>query len=144
VNELKLRDRYEVVSRVEYQAVLDDFADTDGNQMVLMHIEVDASKFSASVMKRLLDDWSTFRSVTDAPIYGIEPNPDDHKWERFVSLLGFHNTLSRVDCTDGKSRRLFVSVPSADRNCDNERQQHADAAAKFDHEPVGSTDTLPH
>jgi hypothetical protein len=83
----------------EYRAVLDDFGDADGDQMCLMHIDVRPHKFNPTVMKRLLDDWRAFRSVTDAPLYGIEAGPDDSKWERFVSLLGFQNTNQRVDCS---------------------------------------------
>lgn len=124
MNELELRGRHTIVSHPEYHAVLDDFHNgTD--QMVLMHIDVDHTKFNATVMKRLLGEWGAFRSVTSAPLYGIEPNPDDRKWERFVSCLGFQNTNSRVDCSDGQSRRLFVSLPN--KEFDNERQQHADA-----------------
>jgi hypothetical protein len=120
---MRLEATYEVISRPAYSATLDDFKGDNGEQMVLMHIEVEPSKFSKSVMQQLIDDWSTFRSVTDAPLYGIEPSPDDDKWERFVSLLGFQNTNSRVDCTDGQTRRLFVSLPTKDIH--HERQQHS-------------------
>jgi hypothetical protein len=137
---LELRDRHVIVSHPEYHAVLDDFVNPDGEQMVLMHIDVDTDKFNPTVMKRLLGEWSAFRSVTAAPLYGIEPNPDDAKWERFVSLLGFQKTTSRVDCTDGQSRRLFVSLPQKELR--DERQQHANS--EHDLEPLGGPDPLPH
>src|SRR4051812_4835177 len=121
---LELLNTYEVISHPEYTVVLDDFVGSDGgDQMCLMHIDVDTKKFTPSVMKRMLDEWSVFRSVTDAPLYGIEDIPDDHKWERFVSLLGFQNTNSRVDCSDGQSRRLFVSLPPKDFK-NNEHAKH--------------------
>jgi hypothetical protein len=120
---LQLIDKYEVIERPEYTAVLDDFRDdATGEQMVLMHIEFFMTLFTPSAMKRLIEDWSAFRSVTDAPLYGLEPEPDDSKWERFVSHLGFKNTHSRVDCTDGQSRRLFVSLPLSKDN--DEHEQH--------------------
>jgi hypothetical protein len=122
---LELLEKYEVVSRPAYRAVLDDFGDADGNQMCLMHIDFDPSKFSKAALAQMLDDWKLFRSVTDAPLYGIEPEPDDNKWERFVSLLGFQNTNQRVLFRDGLSRRLFVSL--SDRISNNEqRLDHED------------------
>lgn len=123
MNHLELLDSYEVISHPEYSAVLDDFTDASGRQMCLMHIEFDTSRFTPSIMKRMLEEWAVFRSITDAPLYGIEDIPDDAKWERFVSHLGFQNTNTRVDCSDGQSRRLFVSLPH--RNF-NEHEQHAD------------------
>jgi hypothetical protein len=121
---LELLDSYEFVSRDAYRAVLDDFGDADGNQMCLMHIAFDLSKFSKSALSQMLDDWKLFRSVTDAPLYGIEPEPDNDKWERFVSLLGFQNTNQRVLYRDGLSRRLFVSLP--DRISNNEHKLDAE------------------
>lgn len=140
MSELQLRARHTIISHPEYHAQLDDFSTPAGEQMVLMHIDVDHHKFGVATLKRLLDEWGAFRSVTEAPLYGIEPTPDDRKWERFVSLLGFKNTNSRVDCSDGQSRRLFVSLPKKDFK--NERQQHA--AAVLDKLPVERPDSLPH
>jgi hypothetical protein len=143
VQNLELLDSYEVISHPEYRAVIDDFTNAHGEQMCLMHIEFDTSKFNASVMKRMLDEWVTFRSVTDAPLYGIEDKPDDIKWERFVSLLGFQNTNCRVDCSDGQSRRLFVSLPLP-KDFTDEHKLDADAAEDGNLEPVGRTDPVPH
>lgn len=126
---LELLDSYEVISHPEYSAVLDDFGNADGDQMCLMHIDVDHTKFTPRVMKRLLHEWSVLRTVVTAPLYGIEDTPDDDKWERFVSLLGFQNTFTRVDCTDGCSRRLFVSAPFKDTD---EHQEHEGADAVVD------------
>jgi hypothetical protein len=140
VNQLELLDSYDVVTRPEYRAVLDDFGNADGDQMCLMHISMDSKKFNAAAMKRLLDDWAAFRSVTDAPLYGIEDTPDDTKWERFVSLLGFQNTNSRVTGSDGQSRRLFVSLPLKDIT--DEHGKHHKTGHHV--EPVGGPDPLPH
>lgn len=130
MKQLELLDSYTIVEHPEYRAVIDDFVNTDGEQFCLMHIDVDHTKFNAVVMKRLLAEWRAFRSVTRAPLYGIEDYPDDRKWEKFVSLLGFQNTNVRVDCTDGQSRRLFVSVPQKDFQ--NEHEQHADPEPELD------------
>jgi hypothetical protein len=143
VQTLELLDSYEVISHPEYRAVIDDFTNSHGEQMCLMHIEFDTSKFNASVMKRMLDEWAAFRSVTDAPLYGIEDKPDDKKWERFVTHLGFQNTNCRVDCSDGQSRRLFVSLPLP-KDFTDEHERHTDAAEDGDHEPVGRPDPVSH
>lgn len=82
----------------------------DGAQLLIMHIQVDSLRFSPSVYKQILRDWRAFRACTDAPLVGIEDTPDDMKWERFVSRLGFKYSNQRIPLTDGSSLRVFVSV----------------------------------
>jgi hypothetical protein len=78
--------------------------------MLVMHIDV--HQFKPSVMKRMIHEFTTFRSCTDAPLFAIEPSPDDAMWHRFVSRMGFRFS-SRVECTDGLSRRCYVSTAGA-------------------------------
>lgn len=115
---MKLVQKHEVVTYPEYQAVLDEF-DDNGTPRLLMHIEVEPSLFNARVFARLINEWVALRECIDAPIFALEPEPDDDKWERFVSRLGFSYASTRVDCTDGQSRRLFVSNKKK-----NEQQEH--------------------
>lgn len=105
----------------EYRAVLHELRSDAGDQMVTIHIDCDPLRFSPGVLKRIKKDWTAFRSCTDAIIFAIEPEPDSMKWQRFVSPLGFEFS-SRVDCTDGQSRRVFVST----KNNKNEHTQHTD------------------
>lgn len=92
----------------EYWSSLHEYRDEHGNQMLTLHIVVDDRRFSAGVYKRIISEFNALRDSTDAMIFAIEDNPDDKKWERFVSPMGFEFS-SRVECTDGKSRRCFVS-----------------------------------
>jgi hypothetical protein len=94
---LQLIDKYEVIERPEYSAVLDDFRDdATGEQMVLMHIEFFMTLFTPSAMKRLIEDWSTFRSVTDAPLYGLEPEPDDTSGNALSPILDFRTPIHEL------------------------------------------------
>jgi len=100
---------YEFV-QPEYRAVIHELRDPEGTQMLVLHIDV--HQFKPSVMKRMIHEFKTFRSCTDAPLFAIEPSPDDAKWHRFVSHLGFRYS-SRVECTDGLTRRCYVSTAGA-------------------------------
>lgn len=103
----------------EYHSVLHELRDDDGNQMMVIHMDVDPLRFSLDVMKRMKREFETLRSCTDAPIFAIEDNPDDDKWGRYVGHMGFEFS-SRVECTDGLSRRCFVSK----KKNNNEHDQH--------------------
>lgn len=117
---MNLVNKHEVVSHPEYRAVLDEF-DDNGSPKLLLHIAVDPTLFSAKVFQRLLKEWGALRECITDPLFAMEPAPDDDKWERFVRRLGFVNTNARVDCTDGQSRRLFVSNKN-----NNEHSEHND------------------
>jgi len=95
---------HELSVQPEYRSVLHELRDGD-QQMLVMHIDV--HQFKPSVMKRMIREFTTFRSCTDAPLFAIEPSPDDAKWHCF-SHLGFRYS-SRVECTDGLTRRCYVS-----------------------------------
>ena len=97
---------HELSINPDYSSVLHELRDENGNQLLAIHMDV--NHFSPSVLKRMKREFAALRSCTDAPIFAIEDNPDDAKWERYVRLMGFEYS-SRVECTDGKSRRTFVS-----------------------------------
>lgn len=97
---------YPLSDAPEYEAVLHDLRDEHGNQMPIMHIDV--YSFTPSVLKRMKREFETLRSCTDATLFAIEPNPDDGKWHRFVTIMGFEFS-SHVECTDGLTRRCYVS-----------------------------------
>lgn len=109
-----------LVSQPEYQAVLHELCDDFGRQMLTIHIDVAPEAFNAQVLRKIRSDWRSFRACTDATIFAIEPHPDDEKWQRFVAPLGFEHS-SRVECTDGQSRRVFVS----NKKKNNVNEQHA-------------------
>lgn len=90
----------------EYCSVLHELRDEDGRQLLAIHMDV--RKFSPSVLRRMKREFAALRDCTDATIFAIEDNPDDPKWERYVRHMGFEFS-SRVECTDGRSRRCFVS-----------------------------------
>lgn len=92
----------------EYEAALEEYRDENGNQMMTAHISVEPELFTPEVYKTIIRRFKLLREVLDVPLYAVEPNPDDEKWERFIAPLGF-SQLMRVGCTDGQSRRLFVS-----------------------------------
>jgi hypothetical protein len=107
----------------EYHSVLHELRDEHGNQMLTMHIDVDPLRFNVSVMKRMEREFAALRQCTDATIFAIEDHPDDAKWERFVRRMGFEFS-SRVECTDGRSRRCFVS-----KKKNNEHDKHSNVPA---------------
>lgn len=107
----------------EYQSVLHELRDENNNQMLTIHMDVNPLRFSPGVMKRMKAEFATLRECTDAPIFAFEDKPDDAKWQRYVSLMGFEY-LSRVECTDGLSRRCFVS-----KKKNNEHVKHAEDRA---------------
>ncbi|MBR1173888.1 hypothetical protein JQ617_07980 [Bradyrhizobium sp. KB893862 SZCCT0404] len=97
---------YALSDAPEYEAVLHELRDEHEQQMMVMHIDV--YHFAPSVLKRMKREFSALRSCTDANLFAIEPSPDDAKWQRFVTIMGF-DFLCRVECTDGLSRRCYVS-----------------------------------
>lgn len=97
---------HELSDNQDYRAVLHELRDEDDNQLLAIHMDV--RRFSPSVLKRMEREFSALRSCTDATIFAIEDIPDDAKWERYVRHMGFEYS-SRVECTDGNSRRTFVS-----------------------------------
>jgi len=106
--DFKFHKAYDAIVCPEYRAVIHDMRDDEGRQMVVMHLDVDHDKFTPSILKRMKREWACFRQCTDATLFAIENHPDDAKWARFVAIMGF-KFLTRVECTDGRSRRCFVS-----------------------------------
>jgi hypothetical protein len=56
-------------------------------QMIFIHLNVRI--WSKSVLRRLLAEFATLRSLIDVPIFATGPESQDEKFKRFVSLFGF-------------------------------------------------------
>jgi hypothetical protein len=97
-----------LVDSPEYRSVLHELRDDDGRQMLAIHMDVNKETFGPKVLKHMEHSFRCLRECTDAPIFAIEDLPDDAKWQRYVERMGFEFS-SRVECTDGQSRRCFVS-----------------------------------
>lgn len=119
----------------EYHSVLHELRDEDGRQMLAIHMDVTKEAFGPSVLKRMAHEFSCLRQCTDAPIFAIEDIPDDAKWQRYVERIGFEFS-SRVECTDGLTRRVFVSNKKKN---DNFKHEHAVIA---DDRPVERTGSV--
>lgn len=89
----------------DYKFELDEYR-SGKDTFLLAHLRF--WRFSPSIMKRVLQQWSTFRKCVTAPVFALG-EVDDEKWERFVSLLGF-KFCTQVNCINGASRRLFVNT----------------------------------
>lgn len=117
--------RIVLVDRPEYFACVDQFIMPDGGEMNVIHITIHS--FTPSVLKDIRRAFVAFRSCTDAPLFAFEPEPDDVKWERFVSSLGFSYRGVVPIAWDGKPRRFFTSVPH------HAREDHTDAEPDVQH-----------
>lgn len=75
-------------------------------QMIFVHLWI--KTWTKTVLKRCLEVFTAFRAVTDVPLYAMGEE-DDGKFERFAHLFGLTPLIDAVG-TDGKSRRIFISV----------------------------------
>jgi hypothetical protein len=112
-------DRIVLVDNADFYACIDEFR-IDGRQMLVIHITVHRS--TPRVIKDIRKAFSLFRSCTDAPLFAFEPEPDDKKWERFVSSLNFSYCGTVSKAWDGRPRRFFLSVPNHGRKDHTEVQ----------------------
>ena len=112
---------HEVSKWHEYHAKLHELRDEHGNQMMVIHMDVDHLRFSPGVLKRIKAEFAALRECTDVPIFAFETEPDDHKFARFLSHVGLEPFM-RVLCADGRSCRCFVSK----KKIKNEHDQHQD------------------
>lgn len=122
----------------EYRSVLQELRDGE-QQMLLIHMDV--FKFSPTVMKRMVRDFNALRQCTDTPIFAIEPTPDNGMWHRYVSHMGFEFS-SHVDCTDGETRRCYVST-NKKKNNGWPNDQFTDAEHQPEHATVVGAAALP-
>jgi hypothetical protein len=111
---------HELSDNEAYRSVLHELRNERGDQLLAIHMDV--HQFAPSALKRMKREFSALRSCTDAPIFAIEDNPDDDKWERYVRHMGFEFS-SRVECTDGNSRRTFVSKKKKNDDLQHETGQ---------------------
>jgi hypothetical protein len=85
---------HRVLDYPEYRFEIDEYQEPS---VMLVHLRI--WKFSPSILKRILSEFSAFRYVATFPLYALG-NPDDAKWVRFISLLGFKPS--------GKHKSLFI------------------------------------
>jgi hypothetical protein len=131
VSEFTLVQTHPVIDCPDYTCELDEMRRGD-DQMMIVHLKV--HKFSPAIAKRLLDEWALLRSCVPCPLfaYGEE---DDEKYAHFMRTLGFE-PISFIPCTDGRSRRVFVSLRKHNAFQDHTKQ--------FEHErSMECTDTVP-
>lgn len=88
--------------------------------LLLAHLRFD--RFTASILKRVKQQWSTFRKCVTAPVFALG-EVDDEKWERFVSLLGFR-FCKQVICLNGETRRLFLHLVDGNAQLNRQNFQH--------------------
>ena len=97
---------HEVLNYPEYRFLLDEYR-RGSDTILLAHIKF--NKFSPTIFKRVLREWSAFRQCVSAPIFAYYDDEDIGTWEHFVSRLGFKPTGINILCNNGKQRRLFAS-----------------------------------
>ena len=95
---------HRVLDYPEYRFEIDEYR-FEYRPHFVAHFRV--SKWSPSVLKRILFEWKVFRSVVPFPLYASGED-DDRKWRRFVTLLGFVPHTS-VLCNDGQHRSIYIS-----------------------------------
>ena len=80
-------NRWTLIDRPENVWELEELRNTGEAQMIFIHLNVRI--WSKSVLKRLLAEFATLRSLIDVPIFATGPESQDEKFKRFVSLFGF-------------------------------------------------------
>jgi len=63
--------------------------------------------WTRGVKASLLDDWRTFRSLHDAPIFALH-HPGDRKHHKFLTHFGFKFASSFKDAATGDDTHLFI------------------------------------
>lgn len=89
----------------DYWFELDEYTREDGTQMLLAHIRV--HNWTASVFKRIFQEWKVFRQCVTAPLFAV-PEEADEKWHKFVTALGFKPLLDGVPCENGDIRPVYI------------------------------------
>ena len=79
----------------------------DGERQMLF-INLFVKKWSPETLVEIKRDYAAFRECVSCPIY-IVAEEFTPTWEHFVRSFGFE-PLIEAECTDGESRRLFVSL----------------------------------
>lgn len=106
-DDFKFVARHEVLAYPEYDFDLEEHRRSDGS-FLLAHLNF--RKFTPSILKRVLREWQTFRTVVRGPIYAIRDDGSHDKWVRFITHLGFKPTDLSITCNNGAVRQLFIST----------------------------------
>lgn len=110
-----LRALHLLSNHAEYALTLEEHVTEDGgcHLLVALHNE---SPLGLGAIATLVQRLFALRiSFPDAPLYCIEPSPNDTEWEEFAALFGFE-PFADLPCTDDKVRRLFRSEPLTGRS----------------------------
>jgi hypothetical protein len=127
--------RYAVNDTPDYTCVLDEFRRGE-EQLMLVHL--DMHKATPRAMRTMLRDWRLLRECLECPLFAYG-EVDDHKYTKFMALLGF-KPISFIPCTDGCSRRVFVSFKDFTNGIEDDRKEHHGHGT----EPVGAPGPVPY
>lgn len=74
--------------------------------MSFIFIHMDVHKWSKTIKKQFMEEWTSWVSKQDQPLYAM-PFIDDDKMAKWVKMCGFE-LLENHLCTDGIMRKLYV------------------------------------
>jgi hypothetical protein len=98
--------RHDILDYPDYLFQLDEFHRGD-EKFFVPHIVF--NKFSPTILKRVLREWKSFRSVVRVPLFAHNGEGDENTWKHFVSLLGFVDTGDTITF-NGAPRALFIHL----------------------------------
>lgn len=97
-------ERTILVDGTEYIASYHTIDIGDGKVLTFFHLDV--FYFSASVLRRMLQDWLWIRKALPEIVFTVAETPSK-AWERLVRRFGFQ-FLQDVGCSDNRTRPMFV------------------------------------
>jgi hypothetical protein len=97
--------RIVVIDEPEYTA---SYHVTDlGENRLMTFVHLDVYFLNPEILRRLDSQWALFRRCVPITLYSMA-DEDTPVWSKFISRFGFE-FLHDIECTDGKTRRLFVN-----------------------------------
>lgn len=119
-----LHDTHIILDYDEYWLEIEEYR-RDKDQFLIAHICFE--KFSPSILKRFIKEWTLFRTCVTAPLYALRDDGDEAKWLHFVSKFGFKPTGINVLCNSGDIRQLFISTVSHEhKQTDDQRHDNVE------------------
>ena len=113
--------RHDALTTEDYLFEIDEYR-RDDDQLLLAHLRV--FRWSPSVLKSLLKNWSLLRQCVKAPLFACA-EVQDMKWQRFVKLLGFE-PFHDILCVNGEQRRLYIHTTEGPTHGHVQHQRHHD------------------
>lgn len=77
-----------------------------GCLMTFCHIAV--HRWTKGTLRSLKDNWKRIRPTLPPVVFAHGQNPNDAKWEKFVTHFGFTHLTDGL-CHDGRERRIFIN-----------------------------------